>query len=102
MGRPANRDSSHSGLLDAELLTKQTDLGAQAVALRGEANASNAAVGAPTAYIGDTKVRESERLHEGRAYVRRPSVGNREVHGDKVRQGAKDRRPLRPLQYDYD
>ena len=42
-----SRDASHALVLDAPLLLKQRDLGAQDVAFRREAYSRDAAVGAP-------------------------------------------------------
>jgi hypothetical protein len=44
VGASVRRQSGHAGILDADLLTKQGDLGVEAITLGGEADAMDGAV----------------------------------------------------------
>jgi hypothetical protein len=56
----ARGDASHPGVLDAELLAQQRNLGAKDVAFGNEAYAGDAAVDAPAAHVGEHEVCERD------------------------------------------
>ena len=73
------RDVLEASPQDASLLLERGDLGERDVALGDEADASDAAVEAPSADVGGDEVREREGVQRGGARVRGPRAWQRHV-----------------------
>jgi hypothetical protein len=87
------RQSGHAGILDANLLAKQGDLGVEAISLGGEADAMDGAVDGKTAHMGEHEVREGNDVERGSPGVLGPGRRQRDGewrarHGGRAEHGA--------------
>jgi hypothetical protein len=83
----------HAGILDANLLAKQGDLGVEAIPLGGEADAMDGAIDGKTAHMGEHEVGEGNDVKRGSLGVLRPRLGQRDGewggrHGGRAEHGA--------------
>lgn len=75
----SRRDAGHASVLDAQLFAQQRELGLEAIVVGRETNASDAAVGAPSAGDGDSEVREADRVEDSGPRVLVPAGGKGDV-----------------------